>query len=872
VTGWRTATRVARRSVRRHLGRSLLIIALIALPVAAATVGDGLIHSVTDRDTEVDRTMGTADALVSINDRRPYDIGRLLPPGARAVPVGPSNYTGSLRLVVGDRIVRSRPDFVVLGDPMTAHLARLTSGRLPGNPNEVLVTTPLAERLDLLDGDGGLRPNATIEPIGATVAGAGFSRLLAELLGRAAHPAAAPIAVTGLAVKPYCLRCTDVVAMPNSVLTDVMLDGSALPVAYLVDLPDGFDPTELAGARSGAEATILTRDSYDDTTPVSGYLLAATGEPFTLFAGLALIAIVVTVGAAFAVGARQQVRELGLVTVNGGTARHVRQVVLAQGLVLGVVGAATGLLVGAAATVLGIPRWQRMTDQLIEHPRFGWGELVAAAAVGVLASVVAATVPAFNAARTHPVDALTGRVRVGAPRTRWSLLGGLLVLAGMVAVAAAGVVAQRRVAEHRQLLDLGNYGLPVDRTLPIMGTLAGTAVTVVGLVLLMPAVVGAVGRLGALLPLSGRLAVRDAARHRHRTVAASAAVMVAIAGSIVAAFLFATRMDTEPRTLPRDTALASLDVVATYVRAAHGGQDLEDAVTELPRAVPGATTQEITLVTASQDGPGSGSIFLNPRMSPLSCLTSGTQLGIGSPELIELVTGNKPDAGTRSALAEGRVVLFDDCLDSRNGAATMSTNLDGPVTLPVYRARVPAGIEHYDASLPRAFISAEAAAALGWTSFADTMAVTYPPGSLDAVRAAVEDAGMDIRVGEAADVSGTGLYLGLAVLTGVVALLGAGVTVALAAADGRADLATLAALGAPARRRRTLAGAQALVVTGLGTLAGLVVGVCVGFAAVPLAGLHGLSVPWQQLWVALVGAPLVASVVATVATPSRLGS
>ena len=847
ASGWRTALRVARRSVRRHLGRSLMVIALIALPVAAATVGDGLVRSVTDRDVEVDRAMGTADAKIKIHDRTAFHLEQVLPPGARAVPVGSSYYTGSLRLVVGDRIVRSRPDFVVLGDPMTAHLARLTSGRLPRNPNEVLVTKPLAGRLDLLDGDGALRPNATIKPMN--------------------H---GPIAVTGLAVKPYCLRCTDVVAPPDSVLVEAMFDGSPHPTGYLVDLPPGADPAEVARKWRVGASTIVTRDSYDDTTPVSGYLLAATGQPYTLFAGLGLIAIVVTVGAAFAVGARQQVRELGLVTINGGTARHVRRVVLAQGLVLGVVGAATGLLLGAAATVLGVPAWQKTTDQLIEHLRFGWGELAAAAAVGVLASVVAATVPAFSAARTHPVDALTGRVRVGAPRARRSLLGGFLVLAGMIAVAAAGVVAHGRVAESRKLQDLYNYTPPVDQTLPIMGTLAGTVVAVTGMVLVMPALVGAVGRLGVLLPLSGRLAVRDAVRHRYRTVAASAAVMVAIAGSIVAAFLFASRVDTEPHTLPHDTALASLDVVAMYVKAANGGRDLENAMARMPRAVPGAEVHEITLATPQQEGPGSGSILMDTGTFSLGCLTSGTQLGIGTPELIELVTGRSPDAGVRSALAEGKVVLFDDCLASRNGAVTMSANLEDPVTVPAYRAKVPPGIEHYDWNLPRAFISPEAAAALGWASFADTMAVTYPPGSLDAVRTAVENAGMDIYVGESADADGTGLYLVLAVLTFLVALLGAGVTVALAATDGRADLATLAALGAPPRRRRTLAGAQALVVTGLGTVAGLVVGVCVGYAAVPLAGLHALSVPWRQLWVAAVAVPLVASAVAVVATPSRL--
>lgn len=93
---------------------------------------------------------------------------------------------------------------------------------------------------------------------------------------------------------------------------------------------------------------------------------------------------------------------------------------------------------------------------------------------------------------------------------------------------------------------------------------------------------------------------------------------------------------------------------------------------------------------------------------------------------------------------------------------------------------------------------------------------------------------------------------------------------ALSAADGRTDLATLAALGAPPRRRRTLAGTHALVVTALGTLAGLALGVCTGYAAVPVAGLPVHSVPWQHLWLTTLAVPLLAAAVAALATPSRL--
>ena len=57
-----------------------------------------------------------------------------------------------------------------------------------------------------------------------------------------------------------------------------------------------------------------------------------------------------------------------------------------------------------------------------------------------------------------------------------------------------------------------------------------------------------------------------------------------------------------------------------------------------------------------------------------------------------------------------------------------------------------------------------------------------------------------------------GLLLALLIGTTVITLGAAGIATGLAAADGRADLATLAAVGAAPRTRRLLAGAQALIV------------------------------------------------------------
>ena len=74
---------------------------------------------------------------------------------------------------------------------------------------------------------------------------------------------------------------------------------------------------------------------------------------------------------------------------------------------------------------------------------------------------------------------------------------------------------------------------------PLALIVGGATLLVAGLVFLAPALIGRLAGLGARLPLSARLAVRDAARHRHRTGPATSAIAVAVAGSVVLAFLLA---------------------------------------------------------------------------------------------------------------------------------------------------------------------------------------------------------------------------------------------------------------------------------------------------------------------------------------------
>ena len=115
--------------------------------------------------------------------------------------------------------------------------------------------------------------------------------------------------------------------------------------------------------------------------------------------------------------------------------------------------------------------------------------------------------------------------------------------------------------------------------------------------------------------------------------------------------------------------------------------------------------------------------------------------------------------------------------------------------------------------------------------------------------------------------------LALLIVAGVAAfvtLVGVAISVALSAAEGRADLATLAAVGAPPRRRRALAAAQALLVAGVGCALGVAFGTFVAYAARTTTGSPDFVIPWLNLAITAIVVPLLAVLVAALFTPSRL--
>jgi putative ABC transport system permease protein len=181
--------------------------------------------------------------------------------------------------------------------------------------------------------------------------------------------------------------------------------------------------------------------------------------------------------------------------------------------------------------------------------------------------------------------------------------------------------------------------------------------------------------------------------------------------------------------------------------------------------------------------------------------------------------------------------------------------------------------------------AALAKAGLG-AQFAGLVAVTSRMPSQaeqDRLRAqisALSDA-YQVNVERGPRTSADSMALILALAAAAIALGAAAIATGLAAADGRADLATLAAVGAAPRVRRVLSLSQSGVIAGLGSLLGSVAGLGAAFAVLvalnrpwadkwPAPSPYPLVVPWLNLGIALLAVPAIAMLSAGLLTRSRL--
>lgn len=272
-----------------------------------------------------------------------------------------------------------------------------------------------------------------------------------------------------------------------------------------------------------------TRANFDEFIGVFNNILLA-------FALIGVFVAAFIINNTFQIVVGQRIRELGLLRALGATGSQVRDTVLLEGALVGVVSTLVGLVAGLGLSALlrfalNAGGFALPTGPLELRPR----TVVFAVLVGLGVTLVASISPARRARRISPMAALQeGLVpRTAGFRTRL-LVGGALVVVGAVAL-AFGLFGGFATVALVALLVVGALGVFIG-------------VTIASPAFARP-VVQTLGRpVARLFGVPGRLARENAARTPRRTSSTAAALMIGLAlvsmAAVIGDSIRATFLDT----------------------------------------------------------------------------------------------------------------------------------------------------------------------------------------------------------------------------------------------------------------------------------------------------------------------------------------
>jgi putative ABC transport system permease protein len=758
----RAVVRWAWRMFRREWRQQSIVLALLLVAVAATTVGLGIAANAPSEAS----AFGTADHIVTLGS-----TGTQL----QAAIATLRNSFGTVDVIEHGKVIplpgSANGVDLRAQDPHGAYgrsMLRLDSGRWPQGQDEVAVTDRVATVFGLHIGgawdQGGRRRS-----------------------------------VVGLVENPLNLRDAFALMAPGQVAAPDHVD-------VLIRVSDADFQSKPRPDGMSAQK----RSSQADTASVAVLLLSSIG---LVFVGLLAVA-------GFAVMAQRRLRALGMLGAIGASHRHVRLVLLANGVVTGAAGGLAGGLVGVAAWIALGPALESLLGHRIHRFDLPWTPVVIAVLLATVTTVVAAWWPARAAARIPVVAAISARPAAPRPAHRFAVLGTVLLAAGLAALFLA------------------------QQTKPPF-ILGGALATAVGLLLLAPAGVATLGRLARTAPLAARLAMRDLARYRARSGAALAAIALAV--GIAAVVALSTGVSVAKAAAPNGGNLPGNQIIVWLSRESMNGP-----LPTLPATQVAAMRHQVDTIAANlsnasvlpltgavdPQGPverdGRPPIVLgkpHPAEHGVEYSSSETiPVFVATPELLAYF-GIDPasiNAGTDLLTPRASIAGYD--LLASSGSRHWQPTLQH-VTLPGYSSLPNVLITTHGMTQNRAQLTA---VPVGWLIKA---AQPLTQAQIDKAEQAAGAAGLYVesrptgadQVRLANDFTAAGTAMALGVLA---------MTVGLIRSETARDLRTLTAAGARRRTRRALSAATA------GTLAlcGAVIGT--GCAYLALLAWYHREVHW----------------------------
>jgi putative ABC transport system permease protein len=775
----RAVVRWAWRLLRRDWRQQILVLVLLTVAVAAAVTGAAAVYNVAP---SANGEFGGANVRIEFDGRDP----RALAAGVTAA----RRQFGTIDVIAH----RSAPipgsaDNVDLRaqdphGPYSGPMLRLRAGRYPVARDEVAVTDGVAAMFQA--------------GVGATFALDGHRRT-----------------VVGMVENPGFLGDEFVLVPPAHadppMVASILVRGSAEQAAAVAQGDGGSYELRRDSAKAGGTVGVFAVD--------------------TVF--LLLVALVAAAG--FVVMAQRRMRQLGVLTAVGATDRHLRLVMVANGIVVGAVAAVAGVVVGLMGWFALAPHLEAAAAHRIDRLDVPWWLISGSMLLAVVTATAAAWWPARAISRIPATSALSGRPPRPVPAHRSALLAALLIAIGL------GCLARARQTNALLIV-------------------AGTLATALGVLFISPAAVRALAPAARPFPVAVRLALRDLARYQARSGAALSAITLGL--GIAVATIITT-------TAAKDTAAeGNLSDRQLVIRVGSTGPDApvvgEWSSAELGRLRaqvdrfaatlhrPGVVALDVAVDPAVRES-GEGKIlrpfaFLGRRVGPHTYRDAGI-LYVATPELLRQI-GVDPASVDPDA----------DILTGQTGDLSIVNMGNGQAPPPAIRHLQRIHVAAYT-SAPASFITAAGLRQDGWRQARSGWLIETDRPFTSAQLAAARDmaAGAGMTVEARHDEASLSAIRSGATVVGMLLALGAlAMTVGLIRGESAGDLRTLTAAGATGTIRRTLTAATA------GTLA--LLGVLLGTSGAYLALIAGYAndlgtlgrIPVPHLASTLIGVPLAA--------------
>lgn len=539
------ALKIARRSMRRNIAQTLLIILVIALPIIPGAIALTVLESkqLTAKEQveyELGHTQARVQAQVPVSSEEVASTGgnvyqlpnqgtafRWAPNEMPPTPASAKYWDPTQLKLANGEWLSERLDVVQVAtasgignfalveveawNPALNGVYKITSGKAPEGPTEVMVSAAALHRLNAKIGDTvRLTAKGETRTIVGTIQDSHRGDAISTIY-------AFPASISG--IKPS----EDLINTVFYLVSTSPLEWST--VIRYNHFGIGVLSQEVLLNPPPASAVPVIQAGFEDSTvsPVMSQL-----GTIAQLLPIAFVPIAILAGSAFAFGARRQARTLAVLSSLGSQKKYLRFITVANGIWLGLFGGAIGVALGVASSTLVLPA---ISDgSRMSYPGFHvpWLALVAVVIAATIIGALVSLIPAITASKLDVLNTLRG-TRSGAKVKRRIGFGGVVTAA--IGVATILIGSSLLAAYSKNASDMGEIS-PTTLQLLQMLPMAGAVILLVGLLMTTGWMLTLIRLIGRRFGASTNYASNDLIYNRKRYQPVIASV---IATSFVAA-------------------------------------------------------------------------------------------------------------------------------------------------------------------------------------------------------------------------------------------------------------------------------------------------------------------------------------------------